>query len=147
MADTMCRARTSARSPSVLRHRIVTNFNAEAEGITPEKIIQRLADIITRPTRRRNGKGQGGGGGIETSLGVSRLAHYPARKPQAMGTCSEVNDELQRFHRGTIAARIRRERARHSLFRRHYWRPDTFGGFVNRCRTGRIRLLSAKDTE
>lgn len=32
----------------VLRHRIMTNFNAEAEGIKPETIIRRLADIIPR---------------------------------------------------------------------------------------------------
>jgi MoxR-like ATPase len=32
----------------VLRHRNITNFNAEAEGIKPETIIQRLADIIPR---------------------------------------------------------------------------------------------------
>jgi MoxR-like ATPase len=32
----------------VLRHRIITNFNAEAEGIKPEDIIKRLADIIPR---------------------------------------------------------------------------------------------------
>ncbi len=30
----------------VLRHRIITNFNAEAEGVTPDDIIQRLTDII-----------------------------------------------------------------------------------------------------
>jgi MoxR-like ATPase len=32
----------------VLRHRIITNFNAEAEGVKPEDIIKRLADIIPR---------------------------------------------------------------------------------------------------
>jgi MoxR-like ATPase len=32
----------------VLRHRIITNFNAEAEGIKPEDIVARLADIIPR---------------------------------------------------------------------------------------------------
>jgi MoxR-like ATPase len=32
----------------VLRHRIITNFNAEAEGIKPDTIIQRLADLIPR---------------------------------------------------------------------------------------------------
>jgi len=32
----------------VLRHRIITNFNAEAEGIKPENIVQRLAEIIPR---------------------------------------------------------------------------------------------------
>ncbi len=32
----------------VLRHRIITNFNAEAEGIKPDHIIQRLAGLIPR---------------------------------------------------------------------------------------------------
>ena len=34
----------------VLRHRIVTNFNAEAEGMTTDKIVQRLLQTIPRPT-------------------------------------------------------------------------------------------------
>ncbi|MBM4070957.1 MAG: AAA family ATPase [Planctomycetes bacterium] len=32
----------------VLRHRIITNFNAEAEGIKSEDIVHRLAEIIPR---------------------------------------------------------------------------------------------------
>ena len=32
----------------VLRHRIITNFNAEAEGIKPEDIVKRLIEIIPR---------------------------------------------------------------------------------------------------
>ncbi|MBI3410484.1 MAG: AAA family ATPase [Planctomycetes bacterium] len=32
----------------VLRHRIITNFNAEAEGIKPDDIVRRLAEIIPR---------------------------------------------------------------------------------------------------
>jgi MoxR-like ATPase len=32
----------------VLRHRIITNFNAEAEGIKPDDIIQKLIDMIPR---------------------------------------------------------------------------------------------------
>src|SRR5262249_36809053 len=32
----------------VLRHRIITNFNAEAEGIKPDDIVRRLADMIPR---------------------------------------------------------------------------------------------------
>ena len=32
----------------VLRHRILTNFNAEAEGIKPEDIVRRLGEIIPR---------------------------------------------------------------------------------------------------
>src|SRR5262249_22687290 len=35
----------------VLRHRIITNFNAEAEGIKPDEIIRRLIDIIPRDPR------------------------------------------------------------------------------------------------
>ena len=30
----------------VLRHRIITNFNAEAEGIKPDQIVERLAAVI-----------------------------------------------------------------------------------------------------
>lgn len=32
----------------VLRHRIITNFNAEADGVRPDDLIRRLADIIPR---------------------------------------------------------------------------------------------------
>jgi MoxR-like ATPase len=32
----------------VLRHRIITNFNAEAEGIKPDEIVRRLAERIPR---------------------------------------------------------------------------------------------------
>ena len=35
------------RAP-VLRHRIITNFNAEAEGIKPDDLVRRLADLIPR---------------------------------------------------------------------------------------------------
>lgn len=37
-----------AVSIPVLRHRIITNFNAEAEGIKPDDIVRRLADMIPR---------------------------------------------------------------------------------------------------
>jgi MoxR-like ATPase len=37
-----------AVAPAVLRHRIITNFNAEAEGIKPDEIVKRLADMIPR---------------------------------------------------------------------------------------------------
>ena len=47
----------------VLRHRILTNFNAEAEGIKPDDIIRRLIESATataRPEelRRRAGRPQ-----------------------------------------------------------------------------------------
>ena len=32
----------------VLRHRIITNFNAEAEGIKPDDVIRRLIDVVPR---------------------------------------------------------------------------------------------------
>jgi MoxR-like ATPase len=35
-----------ALAPSVLRHRILTNFNAEAEGVSSFTIIQRLLDVV-----------------------------------------------------------------------------------------------------
>jgi MoxR-like ATPase len=35
----------------VLRHRIITNFNAEAEGIKPDDIVRRLAVLIPRDPR------------------------------------------------------------------------------------------------
>jgi MoxR-like ATPase len=39
----------------VLRHRIITNFNAEAEGIKPDQIVQRLAEMIPRDPAERVG--------------------------------------------------------------------------------------------
>jgi MoxR-like ATPase len=41
----------------VLRHRIITNFNAEAKGVKPDDIIRRLAEIIPRDPNE--GKEQG----------------------------------------------------------------------------------------
>ncbi len=37
-----------AVAPPVLRHRIITNFNAEAEGIRPDDIVRKLTDLIPR---------------------------------------------------------------------------------------------------
>ena len=37
-----------AVAPPVLRHRIITNFNAEAEGIKPDDIVRKLIDIVPR---------------------------------------------------------------------------------------------------
>ena len=36
----------------VLRHRIVTNFNAEAQGVTSDIIVERLLETVTKPTGR-----------------------------------------------------------------------------------------------
>ncbi len=33
----------------VLRHRLFTNFNADAEGLTPDKIVERLLDSVHEP--------------------------------------------------------------------------------------------------
>jgi MoxR-like ATPase len=35
-----------ALAPSVLRHRILTNFNAEAEGVTSLAIVDRLLEVV-----------------------------------------------------------------------------------------------------
>ena len=43
----------------VLRHRIITNFNAEAEGIKPEDIIRKLSEMIPRdPNEEKLAQGQ-----------------------------------------------------------------------------------------
>ncbi len=39
----------------VLRHRIITNFNAEAEGIKPDDIVDKLIDVVPeQPSARRD---------------------------------------------------------------------------------------------
>ena len=35
-----------AVAPAVLRHRILTNFNAEADGVQSDKIIQQLIETL-----------------------------------------------------------------------------------------------------
>jgi MoxR-like ATPase len=43
----------------VLRHRILTNFNAEAEGVKPEDIIRKLSEMIPRdPNEEKLAQGQ-----------------------------------------------------------------------------------------
>jgi MoxR-like ATPase len=37
-----------AVAPPVLRHRILTNFNAEADGMKPDDIVRRLIEIVPR---------------------------------------------------------------------------------------------------
>jgi MoxR-like ATPase len=37
-------------APLILRHRVIPNFHAEAEGMDADKIIQRLAESVTEPT-------------------------------------------------------------------------------------------------
>ena len=39
-------------APAVLRHRILTNFHAEAEGVDSDTVIQRLLDTVQEPAVR-----------------------------------------------------------------------------------------------
>jgi MoxR-like ATPase len=39
-------------APPVLRHRILTNFNAEADGVKSDEIVRRLIDIIPREAEK-----------------------------------------------------------------------------------------------
>jgi len=39
-----------ALAHAVLRHRIFTNFNADAEGITPDRIVDRLLETVKEPS-------------------------------------------------------------------------------------------------
>src|SRR5262249_9102803 len=43
----------------VLRHRIITNFNAEAEGVKPDDIVRRLIDRIPRDPNEQAAVGAG----------------------------------------------------------------------------------------
>src|SRR5437588_8180791 len=43
-----------AVAPPVLRHRIITNFNAEADGVRPDDIVQRLTNLIPRDPAEKN---------------------------------------------------------------------------------------------
>jgi MoxR-like ATPase len=36
-------------APLVLRHRIITNFHGEADGVTPDKVVQQLLDHVAEP--------------------------------------------------------------------------------------------------
>ncbi len=38
-----------ALAPPTLRHRIVTNFYAESEGVDTEKVIERLLEAVPAP--------------------------------------------------------------------------------------------------
>src|SRR5207248_11099517 len=37
----------------VLRHRLISNFNAEAQRVTPDMIVERLLQAIPKPTAKR----------------------------------------------------------------------------------------------
>jgi MoxR-like ATPase len=43
----------AAVATPVLRHRVLTNFNAEAEGLTSDKIVQKLLASVKRPVEPR----------------------------------------------------------------------------------------------
>ncbi len=47
-----CEDVASVASP-VLRHRIITNFNAEAQGVTADQVVARLAQHVPKPTDPR----------------------------------------------------------------------------------------------
>ena len=42
----------------VLRHRIMTNFNAEADHVTPDEIVRRLSELIPSDVKKSSSRGQ-----------------------------------------------------------------------------------------
>jgi MoxR-like ATPase len=44
----------------VLRHRLFTNFNADAEGIGPDQVVEKLIEAVPEPTAADYAKGAGG---------------------------------------------------------------------------------------
>lgn len=47
-----------AVAPPVLRHRIILNFNAEADGVTPDDIVEKLAELIRTGARNESEGGR-----------------------------------------------------------------------------------------
>ncbi len=47
-----------AVAPPVIRHRLVTNFNAEADGITADEIVRRLTNLIPTDPREMSALGK-----------------------------------------------------------------------------------------
>jgi len=47
-----------ALAPPVLRHRLKTNFNADAEGISTDQIIERLIDFVPTDVAREEAGGK-----------------------------------------------------------------------------------------
>jgi MoxR-like ATPase len=41
----------------VLRHRIITNFNAEADGVQPDHVVDRLIEVVSADPNDRIGEG------------------------------------------------------------------------------------------
>jgi len=39
---------------AVLRHRVLTNFHAEAEGVDSDAVVTRLLDAVQEPATRMN---------------------------------------------------------------------------------------------
>ena len=46
-----------AVAPYVLRHRVLLNFTAEAEGMRPDSVVQRILDEVPRASSERRGRG------------------------------------------------------------------------------------------
>ena len=41
----------------VLRHRLFTNFNADAEGVTPDRVVEKLIEVVPEPGARDHADG------------------------------------------------------------------------------------------
>ena len=46
----------------VLRHRIITNFNAEADGVSPDGIVRRLTELVASDSTKASKGGASKGG-------------------------------------------------------------------------------------
>ena len=38
-----------AMAPDILRHRMILSYEAEADGVTPDQVIQRLLQLVAVP--------------------------------------------------------------------------------------------------
>ena len=71
----------------VLRHRIITNFNAEAEGIKPDDIVRRLTDIIPATRRRQLERAEAGGSGCQSIAVLTADAAWSYHPSPATDAC------------------------------------------------------------
>jgi len=58
----------------VLRHRIITNFNADAEGIDVDRIIERILETIPEPTYGEAVPARGRAGKVAAPVGEVPVA-------------------------------------------------------------------------
>ncbi len=80
-------------APAVLRHRIFTNFNADAEQITADKIIAMILKTVAEPQ-----VADYQGGGKKPRQQPGQAAHHPGSAAQPQGAPQQAGGRQPRQH-------------------------------------------------